>query len=98
MRHNNSTAPTTSAKSNHFAIELAGKYPSNQASYGKIRPYAPVAQWIEQSPPKGQVARSIRVWGAKQFHQERHLLIQAVEVKFIKEPLSVCHTENRPRR
>src|SRR5262245_36686118 len=25
---------------------------------------APVAQWIEQSPPKGQVARSIRVWGA----------------------------------
>src|SRR5262245_16471771 len=25
---------------------------------------APVAQWIEQPPPKGQVARSIRVWGA----------------------------------
>ena len=25
---------------------------------------APVAQWIEQSPPKGQVARSIRVRGA----------------------------------
>ena len=26
---------------------------------------APVAQWIEQPPPKGQVARSIRVWGAR---------------------------------
>ena len=26
--------------------------------------WAPVAQWIEQSPPKGQVARSIRVRGA----------------------------------
>ena len=25
---------------------------------------APVAQWIEQPPPKGQVARSIRVRGA----------------------------------
>src|SRR5262249_32032044 len=31
---------------------------------GKIPPRAPVAQWIEQPPPKGQVARSIRVWGA----------------------------------
>src|SRR5437762_518082 len=27
-------------------------------------PRAPVAQWIEQPPPKGQVARSIRVRGA----------------------------------
>src|SRR5207249_2815400 len=35
------------------------KYPS-----GKIAGRAPVAQWIEQSPPKGQVARSIRVRGA----------------------------------
>src|SRR5882672_1124819 len=26
---------------------------------------APVAQWIEQPPPKGQVGRSIRLWGAK---------------------------------
>src|SRR2546421_4034379 len=26
--------------------------------------YAPVAQWIEQPPPKGQVGRSIRLWGA----------------------------------
>src|SRR5437870_7999189 len=25
---------------------------------------APVAQWIEQPPPKGQVGRSIRLWGA----------------------------------
>src|SRR5207302_4832638 len=31
---------------------------------GKIAGRAPVAQWIEQSPPKGQVARSIRVRGA----------------------------------
>jgi hypothetical protein len=30
-----------------------------------ITPDAPVAQWIEQPPPKGQVARSIRVRGAK---------------------------------
>jgi hypothetical protein len=29
-------------------------------------PRAPVAQWIEQPPPKGQVARSIRVRGAIQ--------------------------------
>ena len=28
------------------------------------RVHAPVAQWIEQPPPKGQVARSIRVRGA----------------------------------
>src|SRR5690349_7430569 len=27
-------------------------------------PRAPVAQWIEQPPPKGQVGRSIRLWGA----------------------------------
>src|SRR5262245_61106519 len=27
--------------------------------------HAPVAQWIEQPPPKGQVGRSIRLWGAK---------------------------------
>src|SRR5262245_52902848 len=26
--------------------------------------HAPVAQWIEQPPPKGQVGRSIRLWGA----------------------------------
>ena len=26
---------------------------------------APVAQWIEQPPPKGQVAGSIPAWGAK---------------------------------
>jgi hypothetical protein len=32
---------------------------------GKIRLAAPVAQWIERSPPKGQVARSIRAGGAK---------------------------------
>src|SRR5215471_8332265 len=28
---------------------------------------APVAQWIEQPPPKGQVGRSIRLWGAKTY-------------------------------
>ena len=26
--------------------------------------HAPVAQWIEQPSPKGQVGRSIRLWGA----------------------------------
>ena len=30
-------------------------------------PHAPVAQWIEQPPPKGQVGRSIRLRGAKHF-------------------------------
>src|SRR5690348_3242736 len=35
----------------------------------RITPHAPVAQWIEQPPPKGQVARSIRVWGAKRPHR-----------------------------
>ena len=30
----------------------------------EFRGNAPVAQWIEQPPPKGQVARSIRVRGA----------------------------------
>ena len=28
---------------------------------------APVAQWIEQPPPKGQVGRSIRLLGANEF-------------------------------
>ena len=28
--------------------------------------HAPVAQWIEQPPPKGQVGRSIRLRGATQ--------------------------------
>jgi hypothetical protein len=31
------------------------------------RLHAPVAQWIEQPPPKGQVGRSIRLRGAKYF-------------------------------
>src|SRR5207302_8731584 len=42
------------------------KYPS-----GKIGGRAPVAQWIEQSPPKGQVARSIRVRGAISYQGRR---------------------------
>ena len=39
----------------------------NQDVYWKrfiIAPHAPVAQWIEQPPPKGQVGRSIRLRGA----------------------------------
>jgi hypothetical protein len=35
-----------------------------KSSSGKMAFHAPVAQWIEQPPPKGQVARSIRVRGA----------------------------------
>src|SRR4051812_31502414 len=31
---------------------------------GRISRRAPVAQWIEQPPPKGQVGRSIRLRGA----------------------------------
>src|SRR2546421_9083756 len=31
-------------------------------AYNRLR--ATVAQWIEQPPPKGQVGRSIRLWGA----------------------------------
>ena len=30
--------------------------------------FAPVAQWIEQPPPKGQVGRSIRLRGANDKH------------------------------
>src|SRR5690606_14709636 len=32
--------------------------------FGRMRPEAPVAQWIEHPPPKGRVARSIRAGGA----------------------------------
>src|SRR6185312_3758967 len=32
---------------------------------GTIEGRAPVAQWIEQPPPKGQVGRSIRLRGAR---------------------------------
>ena len=40
------------------------------------RPHAPVAQWIEQPPPKGQVGRSIRLRGATdmQCHRSERLL------------------------
>ena len=38
--------------------------PDDFSAYALKSARAPVAQWIEQSPPKGQVARSIRVRGA----------------------------------
>ena len=37
----------------------------SKAIRARITLHAPVAQWIEQPPPKGQVGRSIRLWGAK---------------------------------
>ena len=51
----------------------------NDSHAGKIRSHAPVAQWIEQPPPKGQVARSIRVWGAS-FSRSRSLLPHCREI------------------
>src|SRR5260221_436062 len=42
----------------------AGTQRHDSKSFAYNRPLAPVAQWIEQPPPKGQVARSIRVRGA----------------------------------
>src|SRR5882762_10845172 len=42
----------------------AGTQRHDSAAFAYNRPRAPVAQWIEQPPPKGQVARSIRVRGA----------------------------------
>ena len=35
------------------------------ASQGKFYTQAPVAQWIEHSPPKRGVGRSNRLWGAR---------------------------------
>ncbi len=47
-----------------------------ESAYRRCRPvHAPVAQWIEQPPPKGQVGRSIRLRGAStnltQVHEKR---------------------------
>src|SRR5882757_9360285 len=42
----------------------AGTQRHDSKAFAYNRPLAPVAQWIEQPPPKGQVGRSIRLWGA----------------------------------
>src|SRR5882762_5524157 len=42
----------------------AGTQRHDPAAFAYNRSRAPVAQWIEQPPPKGQVGRSIRLWGA----------------------------------
>src|SRR5213592_2883865 len=52
-------SPSRQASSN-----AAGTQRHDSKAFAYNRPLAPVAQWIEQPPPKGQVARSIRVRGA----------------------------------
>src|SRR5712664_904398 len=52
-------SPSRQASSN-----AAGTQRHDSKVFAYNRPRAPVAQWIEQPPPKGQVARSIRVRGA----------------------------------
>src|SRR5258706_11239475 len=52
-------SPSRQASSN-----AAGTQRHDPAAFAYNRSRAPVAQWIEQPPPKGQVGRSIRLWGA----------------------------------
>src|SRR5258706_7077043 len=52
-------SPSREASSN-----AAGTQRHDSAAFAYNRCRAPVAQWIEQPPPKGQVGRSIRLWGA----------------------------------
>src|SRR5712664_3509275 len=53
-------SPSRQASSN-----AAGTQRHDSAAFAYNRSRAPVAQWIEQPPPKGQVGRSIRLRGAK---------------------------------
>src|SRR4051812_2823009 len=65
MRHNSNATPTTNAISSHLSIGIhEGRRREQCSFYVKIPSHAPVAQWIEQPPPKGQVGRSIRLRGA----------------------------------
>ena len=45
-----------------------------QGKNGTKQTHAPVAQWIEQPPPKGQVGRSIRLRGASEISCHVQLL------------------------
>src|SRR2546426_7161492 len=57
-------APPIGASCPEANSNTAGTERHDSKSFAYNRPLAPVAQWIEQPPPKGQVARSIRVRGA----------------------------------
>src|SRR5213078_1260711 len=55
-----------SSASKRFFAGIGSAY--YRGRYNALRPapvFAPVAQWIEQPPPKGQVGRSIRLRGAR---------------------------------
>src|SRR2546422_10947474 len=58
-------APPIGASRPEANSNSAGTQRHDSKSFAYNRPLAPVAQWIEQPPPKGQVGRSIRLWGAK---------------------------------
>src|SRR5712671_3850229 len=61
--------------SRQTSSNAAGTQRHDPAAFAYNRSRAPVAQWIEQPPPKGQVGRSIRLWGARLSHREaRHSL------------------------
>src|SRR5436190_20239659 len=53
--------PAMPRRAGRGRLWLAG---SSDNPSGRIAPLAPVAQWTEQPPPKGQVGRSIRLRGA----------------------------------
>src|SRR5713101_2433516 len=57
-------APPIGASCPEANSNTAGTQRHDSKAFAYNRPLAPVAQWIEQPPPKGQVARSIRVRGA----------------------------------
>src|SRR2546422_10568904 len=57
-------APPIGASRPEANSNTAGTQRHDSKAFAYNRPLAPVAQWIEQPPPKGQVARSIRVRGA----------------------------------
>src|SRR6188472_2600266 len=47
-----------------MSASVCGHARDTEVRSGNIADEAPVAQWIEQPPPKGQVGRSIRLRGA----------------------------------
>src|SRR5712691_1794076 len=57
-------APPIGASCPEANSNTAGTQRHDSKAFAYNRPLAPVAQWIEQPPPKGQVGRSIRLWGA----------------------------------
>src|SRR5207244_4205867 len=62
----------------------AGTQRHDSKAFAYNRPLAPVAQWIEQPPPKGQVGRSIRLWGASHVNGLRLKYARCLLMKNIK--------------